>query len=198
MLHPEEEPVLDSEWLFSFLQKRRHVLQGVCITGGEPAVHKDLIPFITEIRSLGYKVKLDTNGYHPEILKELLEKKLINAAAMDIKSSPEHYAAAAGLPNDTFDFSRIRESASLLMEYGEMYTEFYYEFRTTMVRGLQTEEDMISIAAWLSGAKRYYLQQYEDSDHVIDRSMSAFSEEEMKEMEDLVRPYISSIKIRGV
>ena len=197
VLHPEKEPVIDQEWIFSFLRKRKTVLEGVCISGGEPAIQKDLIPFIEEIRSIGYRIKLDTNGYHPEVLQELLEKKLIDAAAMDIKSSPAHYATAVGLPDTSFNFSRISESARLFMEYGFANPDFYYEFRTTMVKNLQTEEDMISIGQWLAGSEHYYLQRYEDSENVIDRSMESFSKQEMEKMADLIRPFIPNVMIRG-
>ena len=198
VLHPEKEPVIEREWIITFLRKRKNVLQGVCISGGEPTLQKNLIPFIEEIRSIGYRIKLDTNGYHPEVLQELLEKNLIDAAAMDIKSSPAHYATAAGLPDTSFAFSRISKSAGLLIEYGNTHQGFYYEFRTTMVKNLHTEEDMISIGKWLAGPHPYYLQKYEDSENVINRSMKSFSQKEMERMADLVRPYIPEVKIRGI
>ena len=198
VLHPEKEPVIDPEWLFSFLKKRKHVLQGVCISGGEPAVHRDLIPFIRDIRSIGYKIKLDTNGYHPDVLEKLLKEKLVDAVAMDVKSSPERYAAAVGLENGVFDFSRISATAALLMKFGKLYPGFYYEFRTTVVRELQSKEDMISIGNWLAGAERFFLQQYEDSENVIDRSLHACSAEEMEEMAGILRLSVPSVKIRGI
>lgn len=197
VLHPEKEPVLDPERILDFLVKRKNVLQGVCITGGEPTLQEDLIPFLNQIRSIGYKVKLDTNGYHPEVLDELLKEKLVDAVAMDIKSSPDHYARAAGLPEAFFDFSKIRKSVDLLLQYGRIHPDFYYEFRTTMVKNLQTEEDMIAIGRWLAGADRYFLQSYEDSEYVIDRRMQGFTKEQMVKMAELVQPYIPNVQIRG-
>ncbi|MBR5047348.1 MAG: anaerobic ribonucleoside-triphosphate reductase activating protein, partial [Eubacterium sp.] len=145
ILHPDQEPVLDMDWLFSFLRKRRNVLQGVCITGGEPTIQKDLSSFIRSIRELGYKIKLDTNGYHPEVVESLLQDALLDAVAMDIKSSPQGYPLAAGLKEEFFDFSRIDGSVKTLMDYEEKHPDFYYEFRTTLVKGIHREEDMEQI-----------------------------------------------------
>ncbi len=215
VLDPAHEPVIDEEWLWGFLEKRRHVLQGVCITGGEPTLQKDLPEFIRKVRELGYHVKLDTNGYQPEVLEALLEEGLLDMVAMDIKSSKTEYAKAAGLDTGAktnglceksepaenicsagkpqFDLARIEKSVDLLKHSG-----IVYEFRTTMVRNLITREDMVGIGEWLEGSPRYFLQNYEDSEYVLDRTMQGFSPSEMQEMLEIVRAWIPETKIRGL
>ncbi len=198
VLDPDREPVIDPDWLFSFLEKRKHLLQGVCISGGEPTLHRDLPDFIRRIREMGYMVKLDSNGYEPEILDQLLREHLIDAAAMDIKSSPLNYRKAAGMEDKPFDFSRIRTSAELLMNYGRTDSDFYCEFRTTMVRGLQTEEDMALIGEWLAGAPRYFLQHFEDEGKVLKPGLQAMTAEEMEKMAAVIRPHIPHTELRGI
>ncbi len=214
----ESEPVIDEGWLFDFLKRRSNVLQGVCITGGEPTLNRDLDVFIWRIRKLGYKIKLDTNGYLPDVLEALLKEGLLDAVATDIKSSPGGYARAAGLEasvvdtsffpgsytraagmdTNSFDFSRIERSADLLRGYGRDHPDFYYEYRTTVVRRLHTAQDMAEIGEWLAGAPHYFLQRYEDSEYVIGSGLSAFSPEEMQELAEVVRPYIPGVQLRGV
>ena len=197
VLDPAAGPVIDQDWLFSFLKKRIRLLQGVCISGGEPTLQKDLPEFIRKIRDMGYKIKLDTNGYEPEMLEKLLHDHLIDAAAMDIKSSPLRYAAAAGLDEGRFDFSRIQASAEMLTKQEQSDPGFYCEFRTTMVRGLQTEEDMAQISEWLAGASRYFLQRFEDSGTVLRPGLEALSAEEMERMAAIARIHIPNTVIRG-
>ena len=191
VIDPDSEPVIPWETIEAFLVKRKGLLTGVCITGGEPTLRPDLRDTIVRIKELGYKVKLDTNGYMPDVLEELIDEKLLDMVAMDIKSSRDSYARACGIIN--VDTERIGKSVTLLMN-----SSITYEFRTTMVRGLQTDEDMRSIGAWIRGAKRYYLQHYEDSDLVMDRSMKGFSKDEMEHAADIVRGDIPGVKLRGI
>jgi pyruvate formate lyase activating enzyme len=205
VLSPQTEPVIDEAWLFEFLKKRRNVLQGVCITGGEPTIQADLPGFICRIRELDYKIKLDTNGYRPDVLAQLLDDGLLDAVAMDIKSSPENYARVCGF--EQFRFENIDRSVKLLTEYGRLHPEFYYEFRTTLVRELHTQADMRSIGHWLAETPHYFLQHYEESEYVIHNisgvsskheGLAAMSLEEMQEMADIVRKDIPSVQIRGI
>lgn len=196
VLHPELEPVIDLDQIFKFLLKRKHILQGVCISGGEPTLQPDLKEFIQEVKSIGYNVKLDTNGYQPDVLRDLLDSDLLDAVAMDIKSSPRNYAKAAGISEDIFDFSRIQKSVNLILSYNETHPDFYYEFRTTVVKTLHTQEDMKEIGQWLYGVNRYYLQRYIESDSVIDKSMKSFSDEEMKVFKRTINRYIDNADIR--
>ena len=138
--------VMEEEELFSCLKKRQGLLDGVAVTGGEPCLHRDLPDFLSRIRDLGFAVKLDTNGNHPEILRQVLERDLADYVAMDIKNSPKKYALTAGLKS--LDLSGIRESISLLMESGKDY-----EFRTTVVRELHESEDFEEIGSLIRGAR---------------------------------------------
>ncbi len=191
VLCPGEAPTIPEQDVIDYLEKRRGILQGVCITGGEPTLQKDLRPFIQKIKSMGYLVKLDTNGYRPAVLWNLLQEGLLNYVAMDVKASKDNYAAAAGIPG--LDVSAIEESIAILMN-----CEIDYEFRTTVVRGIHTVEEFVSIGKWLSGCKAYFLQQFRESDNIIGEGMGAFSLEEMQKMQKLCEPYIQKVILRGV
>ena len=186
----EQVPIPEEE-IFSVLKKRRHLLSGVCVTGGEPTLHADLPEFLGKIKKLGYLVKLDTNGYRPDVLATLHREGLLDYVAMDIKSGPEGYAKAAGLP--VLDLDRIRESVSYLRGCG-----LPYEFRTTVVKELHSREDMLSIGRWLAGSRAYFLQSYRDSDAVLRPGYSSHSRETLEEFLSLVRPFIPSAALRGV
>lgn len=181
------------EEILSFLKKRTGILTGVCITGGEPTLQKDLPDFLARIKELGLLVKLDTNGYHPDVLRHLLNKGLIDSCAMDIKNSPEKYAITAGL--STCDLSLIRESVSCLLSLTD---NFPYEFRTTLVRELHTKDDMYAISDWLKGASAYYLQSYTHSENVITPGFHAPSDETLIEFRDICLPNIPNTQLRGI
>jgi pyruvate formate lyase activating enzyme len=147
---------------FAFLKKRKGKLEGVCITGGEPTLQPDLIDFIKKVRALGFRIKLDTNGARPDILKKLLDMKLLGFVAMDIKNQPKRYAQTVGV---NVDIERIRLSVELIRS-----SRIDYEFRTTVVPGIHTEKDFLAIAEWLSGARAYYLQEYRE-DVILDKKL---------------------------
>lgn len=191
VLHPGTQPGVPEEEVFALLERRRGILEGVCITGGEPTLQPDLPEFIREIKGLGYLVKLDTNGYRPKILRRLLEEGLTDYVAMDIKASPEAYARAAGCHE--LDFTRIQESISLLMGCG-----IPCEFRTTVVQGLHTVEEFDAIGALLKGAGAYYLQAFRENEHVIQKGFQAFPAETMEEIREKVKKYIDRVELRGV
>ena len=184
-------PVMETEELFSFLGKRRGLLDGVAITGGEPCLHPELPELIRRIRSLGFKVKLDTNGCYPDMLHRLLEEGLVDYAAMDIKNSPARYAETVGLKQ--VDLSPVRESVSLLMGSG-----IDYEFRTTVVDELHDEADFAEIGQWIRGAKRYYLQAFTDRDTVPFGGLHAPGAEKMKNCLARVRPFVETAELRGM
>lgn len=180
------------EDILSFLKKRQGVLEGVAITGGEPLLHKDIGAFLEKIRSLGYKIKLDTNGSFPQRLEEIISQGLVDRVAMDIKNSPALYAKTIGLQR--FDLKPIEESIAILMQ-----GSIDYEFRTTVVKGLHTEESLKDTALWISGAKEYYLQQYKDSGSVLKaEGLDSFSDEEMKALRDYVAAVLPVVSLRGV
>jgi len=150
-VHDDDE--MEKEF-FDFLKKRRGILEGLCITGGEPTVQPDIINFIEKIKKLGYSVKLDTNGARPDVLKKIIDKKIVDFISMDIKSSRENYDRLAGVK---VDMDRIDLSVNLIRN-----SRIDYEFRTTAVPGMHTEGDFKKIADWLKGAKKYCLQEYRD------------------------------------
>ena len=184
-------PVMGEEELIGFLEKRRGLLDGVAITGGEPLLQKDLPGLAARIRELGYPVKLDTNGTHPDRLQRMIREDLVQYVAMDIKNSPERYAETAGL--QTIDLTPVRESAAMLMEGN---TE--YEFRTTTVAELHDDQSFEKIGEWIQGARHYYLQRFTDRETVPFAGLHAPTHEQMRRWAEIVRPYVPSVMLRGV
>lgn len=180
---------ITEEEFFSFLKKRTGLLDAVCITGGEPLLY-DVTEFIYKIKEMGFLVKLDTNGSFPEKLSALLNGGLIDYVAMDIKSSVESYSKLSGVDTDV---EKIKKSAALLLG-GK--TDF--EFRTTVVKGLHTKEDMESIGKWLSGDEKYFLQMFVPSENTITQGLEAYTPLELEELRQVVLPYIPNTKLRGV
>lgn len=191
VLHGGSLPVLDEEEVFRVLRKRKGILTGVCVTGGEPTLQRDLDVFLLRVKELGYLVKLDSNGYRPEVLQSLCERGLVDYFAMDIKSSPENYARTAGVKE--LDMGLIRESVDFIRSCG-----LDYEFRTTVVRELHSSGDFLSIGEWLKGCKAYFLQSYVESEGVICKEFSSYSKEELEEFVMLLKPYIDNVSLRGV
>lgn len=190
-----EEAVTHEEFM-EFLQKRKKVLDGVCITGGEPLMQEDIEEFIREIKGKGYLVKLDTNGCFPQKLKSIVEKGLVDYVAIDIKSSIENYHKAVGIKGNVID--NVKISVEYLME-----GHVDFEFRTTVVNGIHTAEDFESIGKWLRGNEKYYLQEYVDSGDTIEgrngrNNLSEFSEKKMKLFAEIVRKNIPHVEIRGI
>ncbi len=180
------------EEIFSFLQKRKGILEGVCITGGEPTLQPDLEEFIRRIRSLGLLVKLDTNGYRPDVLADLCGKGLLDYVAMDIKSSREHYRKATGCPG--LDIENIDHSIRILLR-----GSVPFEFRTTAVQGLHTRKDFLTIGPWIQGCPHYYIQNFSDNGQVLfPETFSPFKREELEIFARLVRPFVGEVQLRGV
>ena len=190
---PERFDFFEPEDILSYLEKRRGLLDGVCISGGEPLIQDGLIPLLEKIREMGYLIKLDTNGGFPARLKEVTESGLIDYVAMDIKNTPAKYAETLGMNPGAFNIDAVRESAEWLLE-----GHIDYEFRTTVVREFHTKEDMRGIGEWIRGAKRYYLQQFMDTGNLIQQGFSAYSAEEMEELKDIVSEYVPAAELRGV
>ena len=191
VLDVAEQPVIPEGEVLAYLKKRRGILEGVCITGGEPTLQDDLAVFIHSLKDLGYLVKLDTNGYRSEVLKSLMQEGLLDYVAMDIKASPKKYSLAAGMC--AFKFEQIKESIQLLMESG-----IPYEFRTTVVKGIHEVEDFDEIGQLLQGCSAYYLQSFRESDTMIGEGFEAFPQEEMEKMAESARKYIDRVELRGV
>ncbi len=191
ILSPEGEPVIPEDEFFSFLKKRRNILKGVCISGGEPTVNAGLEDFIRAIKREGYPVKLDTNGTNPAILERLLMADSLDMIAMDIKGAPKDYPFITGIPDICVE--KIMDSASLIMG-----SKIEYEFRTTVADGLLNEDSFHQIGSWLSGAKTYFLQSYSDSDMVLTKGLKAPSQESMISYQSILSQYIPNTKIRGI
>lgn len=187
----DDECLTDDE-VFGFLKKRRGVLDGVAVTGGEPLLHADMPEFLARVKELGYKIKLDTNGSNPELLSEIVKNKLVDRVAMDIKNAPEEYARTIGLKS--FEIAPVERSKEMLLR-----GDIDYEFRTTVVKGIHTKESLIGAAKWIEGAKEYYLQQFKDSGNLIlPDGLSAYDEKQMHALADAVRDYVPTVEVRGV
>ena len=187
---PLPEAVSEDEF-FAFLSKRRGLLDGVAITGGEPCLRKDLPAFIAKIRDAGFPVKLDTNGGHPDMLGRLLEEGSVDYVAMDVKNSPAKYARTAGLRE--IDLAPIGESIGLLIG-----GDVPYEFRTTVVRELHEAGDFEEIGEWVEGAEQHFLQAFAPRDTVPDRSLSAPEAADLRIFRDIAARYVKRAEIRGV
>ena len=186
-----EEASISEDEVMSFLKKRAGMLDGVAITGGEPLLHTDMPEFLEKIKNLGYKIKLDTNGSNPKLLKEIVNAGLVDRVAMDIKNAPSEYDKTAGC---SVDMEKIEESKDFLLT-----GTCDYEFRTTVVKGIHTKESIVAAAKWISGAKEYYLQQFKDSGNLIaPDAFEPFDENEMHELADAVRPFVPTVEVRGV
>lgn len=161
--------------VLSYLNKRKGLLDGVCITGGEPLLQNDVNDFIKKVKDMGYGVKLDTNGSNPQKLKELIDNGLVDYVAMDIKNSKEKYPLTAGC---TVDVDAVSKSVELLL-----FDAVDYEFRTTVVHPLHTVEDIAAVAEWIKGAKRYFIQGFKDSGDLIGSGMSRLPDDTLKAMQ---------------
>lgn len=189
--HIDPEENIPREEMLAFLRKRAGILDGVCITGGEPLLAPDLEAFIREIKALGYEVKLDTNGSNAEKLKHLVKAGIIDYVAMDIKNSPEKYGMTIGI--EGYEMSNVMQSAAFLME-----GHVPYEFRTTVVREFHKREDFEAIGQWLEGADRYYLQSFVDSGDLIQPGLRGYTKEIMEQALEIVRQYIPAADLRGM
>ncbi len=185
------ENIISQEELSEFLTRRKGILDGICLTGGEPLAQKDSIDFIRFLRTFGYKIKLDTNGFYPERLEEVIKEGLVDYIAMDIKSSPENYGIAVGIPD--IDITPMLKSVELIRNSG-----IEYEFRTTAVKGLHLVSDFEKIGVWLAGVSRYFIQQFIDSGDLIQQGFDAFNEEETAILLAAVRKQVKSAEIRGL
>ena len=177
--------------VLAFLRKRVGMLDGVCVSGGEPLLQAGLADFLREVKALGYAVKLDTNGSNPDLLGRLIDEGLLDYAAMDIKNTLAKYPETAGVPG--MDLNAVVQSAELLMR-----ERIPFEFRTTLVREFHTLEDVLEIGRWLQGAPRYFLQHFVDSGDLLSSGLHPVAEDEMRVMADSLRPYIKEVELRGI
>lgn len=191
VLEPENEPVIPIEEILGTLKKRKGILDGVCITGGEPTVHKKLPEFIQQIKKMDYSVKLDTNGTNPQMVQDMVKAGLVDYVAMDIKNAPDKYGETAGIAR--VDLEAVNETVEFLKS-----GKVDYEFRTTVTRELHKKEDFLKIRKWLSGSRRYFLQAYKESEQVIHPVYSSYSREQLENFRQLLLEEISQVEIRGI
>jgi len=179
--------------IFAFLEKRKSMLEGLVISGGEPLMQKDIVPFAEKVKKLGYKIKIDTNGMYPEKLKELIDKKLVDYVAMDIKAPKGKYNELSGIKTD---IKKIEKSIEIIRNYAPDY-----EFKTTFAPGLLKKEDILSIAKWLKGSKRYFLQQFKSDVHLVSSDLediAPYSKEDLFETLENIKPYFKICNVRGL
>ncbi len=184
-----KQPQMAEQDIFSFLEKRKGLLEGVVICGGEPTINKDLPRFLEKIKKMGFSVKLDTNGTNPEVVKDLIEKGVIDYVAMDVKLPRQRYKEVLKI-----DPERIDQSISLLIKQGEVD----YEFRTTVVPGMLEKKDVLKVANWIKGAKKYYLQNFR-AEKTIDPSFARrkpHPDKYLKEILESIRPLFETCQLR--
>ncbi|MBQ8293731.1 MAG: anaerobic ribonucleoside-triphosphate reductase activating protein [Bacilli bacterium] len=182
--------LLSKEELFDFLRRRKGILDGVAITGGEPLLHKEIVDFIKEIRELGFKIKLDTNGSFPSVLKHLMDSNLVDYVAMDIKNALDKYETTIDCK---LNLSKIEESISLLIN-----GNVDYEFRTTVVKEFHDIADFEKIGKLIKGAKRYYLQSYQYKDSVRCKDLSPMTKESLQLCLNKVKDYVEYASLREI
>ena len=182
---------ISEEEIFSFLKKRQGVLDGVCVTGGEPLIQQGIEGFLQRIKELGYEVKLDTNGSFPDKLQRIVEAGLVDYVAMDIKNSQESYGKTIGI--EEYDLANINRSVRYLLK-----GNVPYEFRTTVVQEFHRRSDFESIGRWIAGAGHYYLQQFVDSGDLIQDGLHGYNEDIMKQALEIVKKSVQTAELRGL
>lgn len=185
--------VMDDKELLAFLEKRRGMLEGVAFTGGEPLLRPELPEVMTKIKELGFAVKLDTNGTHPDKLRALIGEGLVDRVAMDIKNDPERYALTCGREAEGFPMDAIRKSIEILMNGG-----IEYEFRTTAVKPLHDADSFRGIGEMIRGAEEYYIQPFADRDTVLFSGFETPAKEELESWLGIVKPFVKRARIRGM
>ena len=186
----ESLPSIPEEEILAYLKKRSGILDGVCVSGGEPTLNKDLPFFIEKIKNLGYKVKLDTNGTNPQMIKSLFDAGLCDYFAMDIKNNREDYARIIGF--DTFDTKNVEKSVEYFLSGNAPY-----EFRTTLINEHHKKENIELIGKWIKGANKYFLQKFKDSESCIQSHLSAVDEKTVLEFLDILKKDIPNTYLRG-
>jgi len=191
VLNPNSVESYDEATILTYLNKHKNMLDGICVTGGEPTLQRDLPEFLSKVKALGLLVKLDTNGYNPAALRALLENKLVDYVAMDIKNSKEKYAMTTGVAG--LDIDKIDESVRMLLTGSTPY-----EFRTTVVKELHKAEDFERIGEWIKGTPCYYLQSYRETEQVISPGFTAYGKDELESFRELLLKYIPCVELRGL
>ena len=185
--------IIPEEEILYFLKKRKGVLEGLSISGGEPLLQENIVNFIEKVKKMNYLIKIDTNGAFPGKLKELIDKKLVDYVSMDIKAPKKKYDKLAGVKTNIL---KLEQSINLIKNKASDY-----EFKTTVIPGLLNREDIVEIAKWLKGSKKFYLQQFKNDTPLVSSKMMdvvPYSKEKLNEMLQKVKPFFKSCSLRGV
>lgn len=189
--HVDAHNEMQKEEVLGFLRKRQGILDGVCISGGEPLLQPDIEEFLVEVKNIGYAVKLDTNGSNAVLLRHLAEQGLVDYVAMDIKNAPGKYGETIGIKG--YHLENILQSVDFLLSGAVPY-----EFRTTVVRELHKREDFAAIGRWIKGAERYYLQGFVDSGDLIQPGLRGYTKDIMEQALEIVKRNVPNAELRGV
>jgi len=186
----KNQPKISEREFFNFLKKRKRLLEAIVICGGEPTLNKDLPEFIKKIKKMGFLVKLDTNGSNPEMLKKLIEGKLVDYVAIDIKGPKERYSEFVG---GKIDIKKIQKSIDILKE-----EKVDYELRSTIVPSIHKKEDVINMAKWISGAKKYYLQNFRPEKTIDPKfeKIKPYPPEYLLEIQKVIAPFFETCQVR--
>jgi pyruvate formate lyase activating enzyme len=195
ILNPKQYPTISKEEIKNFYLQRKDFLDGICLTGGEPCLYGDLAEFLEDFKEIGAQVKLDTNGTYPEKIRETIGKNVVDYVAMDVKAplNFESYKKSSGIKDEKL-FSKVKESIRLIMN-----SKIDYEFRTTVVPSLHKEKDIVDIAKYLKGAKKYALQNFQNV-NTLDKSFAEiepYKREKLEKFAKKINPYINNVIIRG-
>ncbi len=190
VLSADSLPVIPEEEILSYLEKRKGILDGLCITGGEPTLNKDLPQFIEKVKKLGYPVKLDTNGTSPETVITLTENGLCDYFAVDIKNDRENYAKTIGF--DKYDLSKIEKTVAFLLK-----GTVSYEFRTTLIAEYHDEENIRKIGDWICGAQKYFMQKFKNGENCISRDLTEVPLEKARKFKEIISPKVGFCDLRG-
>lgn len=186
-----DSEIYSEDDILSYLKKRQGVIDGICISGGEPLMHDDIFDFVKKVKELGFLVKIDTNGSFPEKLEKLIDSGNIDYVAMDIKNCPDRYGETVAIPD--FDFEPVRKSVQILLE-----NKVKYEFRTTVVKEFHTPQDMVKIGELIQGAEKYFLQHFIESEGNIQQGLTPLCREEMEKLRLSVLGFVKNAELRGI
>jgi pyruvate formate lyase activating enzyme len=178
--------------ILAFLRKRAGILDGIAVTGGEPTLMAGLPDFLAQVRELGYKIKLDTNGTRPDMLRRIISDGLVDYVAMDIKNSRSRYGETIGF-DSSYDLGPIDESIEILRE-----GKVDFEFRTTVSKTFHSRANILAMGEWLAGDEKFFLQQFKDSGDIIGHGIEAYDEDEMRVLLDTILPFVPNAQLRGV
>lgn len=190
VLRPGDFPPLDQEEVLSFLEKRRGVLDGVVVSGGEPTLQRDLPDFLRILKDLGYLVKLDTNGTNPDMLESVVSSRLVDYVAMDIKNSFDRYGSTVGIPG--YDTAPVERSADYLLS-----GVVEYEFRTTVTRETHDEKSFLQLASRLAGCRNYYIQNFMANENTIEKINSPCTRGQLQSYMGILKKTMGNVQIRN-